>query len=154
MRWPRLQFHLSTAIVMMVVASVLLGLNLQKKRYFYFETYKTFVHVRRKEMKGIFTTDGLDVGPHGNVRIEERIRSNRIAAWRYGWPLITVDKDADWHDRYYYDSIALNVAIGIAILAAVWGVCEWVIRRCASGRRMEARSRVLLLWHPAERMNE
>jgi|SRR5579862_2975580 len=106
-RRARFQIHLSTAIVLMFVAGGLIWAN---------------VNGRRILIGGPF------IGTEQN----------------YGWPClitepftryITERRDGTWDESLpdiSYSGVAVDLAVSVAILFAVWFTCEWLIRRRAA----------------------
>ncbi|HLX62574.1 MAG TPA: hypothetical protein VKX17_14955 [Planctomycetota bacterium] len=134
-RPKRFQFHLSTAIVLMFVAGGLIWAN---------------ANGRRVDGQGVaFKNDPLEW--HDDITESEFFAQQRFQEWygdrrvERGWPInamqtgeqVYIDRDGR---REKMVPIALpsvwrtaliiaNALIALAILFAVWFLCEWVIRR-------------------------
>jgi|SRR5579862_107822 len=108
-RRGRFQIHLSTAIVMMFVAGGLIWANVTKQ-------------------------------PSRVTRWSELEKTDPMYLDAYGWPCVvkaivifeTSDGELDWYPMPLGWSIAIDVAVALLILFAVWSVCEWLIRRRAA----------------------
>ncbi len=122
-RRKRFQIHLSTAIVLMFVAGGLIWLNCLPTRGF---------GVRLQPWA---FTDGMDEadGPYISW------------SFRHGWPQSavwtgkTMDKTNRWLNRkednrilWFFKPVAIDCLVAVAILFAVWFLCEWLIRRRAA----------------------
>src|SRR5205814_2111743 len=100
MKLPRLQFHLSTCIMLMFVAGLLLELNvlprLEHRTHAYRETYGPW-------------------GPPWGREYNEVLQ---------GWPVNFLD-----FQTIHITYIVVNIVAALAILAATAFACEWAIRR-------------------------
>jgi len=116
----RFQIHLSTAVVMMFVAGGIIWAN--------------FTNTPR------FSTDGSrDDSKHFNIG-EWQYSINQ----RFGWPMTAVERgyisEAMYKNRNFSDDAyevlrlmaALDALVALILLALVWFLCEWLIRRRAA----------------------
>jgi hypothetical protein len=107
------QFHLSTAIILSIVAAVILFLNIRMRQ-----------------------TDELFEHDNGGSSIEDR------CGWPFAiyrtipeWLIQAEEADgqSEWSqhikDNWSYSAIAANLLVGTTILFVVLVSCEWLIRR-------------------------
>ncbi|HLX61853.1 MAG TPA: hypothetical protein VKX17_11270 [Planctomycetota bacterium] len=139
-RRARFQIHLSTAIVMMFVAGGLLQLNLRERVELREEIGKlrpdgTFFYFYEMDLvRGWplnFCTDDVSRGGLMNmtfVKLAQKQREfiNRRDSWRLADSLFI---------SWYQVNVAVDSAIALAILFAVWFILEWLIRRRSSTRK-------------------
>src|SRR5579862_22503 len=122
-RGARFQIHLSTAIVLMFVAGALIWANVNEREY-------------------VFETDDAEF-----YRVGDVIYWFEIQHAEHGWPFYavqrrikfpalkndkTVDRGEVVPSIWRTGPIIYNALIALAILDAVWFLCEWQIRRRAA----------------------
>ena len=103
MKLPRPQLHLSTCIVLMFVAGGVMWANAVP-----------------------IAIDFTSIDPNG--------LDNPAFTHEYGWPTTCCMGFPEhfWPIHYWhYGYLAINIAVALALLAAVAFVCEWIIRRRA-----------------------
>jgi|SRR5579862_2296630 len=143
-RRARFQIHLSTAIVMMFVAGGLIWAN---------------VNGRRVECWGIAWTGPASAVPidgEGMTDFDFIAAKHRYAFWagnrlnEHGWPFDSVlsgtsmyiDRSGEFlripepvYAVWRTTPLIYNALIALAILFAVWFLCEWLIRRRSSRKK-------------------
>jgi hypothetical protein len=124
-RW--FQIHLSTAVVMMLLASVFLFLNVRNRP----------PEMSPEEGETVRDFPGFiyvpDWGPD-----EQR-----------GWPLVFLKQDGKWFLRPYWKigALSLNVGFGVVVLTFVSSVIEFLIRRRTTQGMSEPPKRRFLQIH-------
>lgn len=128
-RRKRFQMHLSTAVVLMFVAGLLIRANVRERNPFEPGIFES--------IKGVMSLDE-PLEMYANPAKSP----NPFIGWErgFGWPKVAYYLP----DRYFrismslklqpefqvnYELAAIDVACAVLILAAVWLTCEWRIRR-------------------------
>ena len=111
-RW--FQFHLATAMLLMLVAGVLVWVNMRV----------------RPVSDDIFLYLAYSKSPR--IIIDDRPMRNE--AGEHGWPWTGYRWFKAYHNFFefsmiYKSSICLNIIFGVGSLLAIAVICEWLIRR-------------------------
>lgn len=106
----RFQFHLSTAVVMMLAAGVLLGLNMQRWPH------------NVEGLAGI-AYDGAELFDNGWPFVAR-------AHCDFKGKLFGVMGGDVW-DQWHYAGLASDILVALSIIIAVGVLCEWLVRRRA-----------------------
>ena len=112
-RW--LQIHLSTAIAMMLVASVLVWANVYEQR-----------SIRYNIMKAISEHEQKKKSVNSKV-LKESVDS--FPAF-LGWPFVGLEiRGSKGSQNWRYGSVLANLIVAIVLIATTAIACEWFIRR-------------------------
>ena len=103
-RRKRFQIHLSTAMVMMLVAGALIWANI---------TARLGLVEGKKGREWFVVSYGWPLGA-----------VHRVAFW--------YEDNEEYPPRIWVPGVVVDIAVALAILFAVWFFCEWLIRRRAT----------------------
>jgi hypothetical protein len=111
----RFQIHLSTAIVMMFVAGILLWAN-----------------VREYDVKPMDSPMRMWYGDEPQKLYQ--VRDEAFVDKKWGWPLEFLHHRffAETEYRFMYWCAGIDFYFAACVLLAVWFLCEWLIRHRAA----------------------
>lgn len=133
-RPKRLQMHLSTAVVMMFVAGILIWANSRRIE----DTFESYIEAPY-DFKDVPTNEVV-------INFQKAGRNSMITGLSrrsFGWPVLTAKKyqnlrielksvtdlSTPYPTKYFKDGIVIDICVALGILFAVWFVSEWWISR-------------------------
>jgi hypothetical protein len=120
-RRKRFQVHLSTAVVLMFAAGLLMSVNMMER-----VELKLFSNGTTGVVNGLYRTTGWPFA--AREKLIELI----------GLPPNVMVCGNIFFEKWSSTAIELNAMVALAILFALWFVCEWWVRRRERGRERTA----------------
>jgi len=132
-RRKRFQIHLSTAIVMMIVAGVLIWANVAPRQFDDSRTFNNYERITAGDITGFFyypsvwTTEcGWPTTMSTKHTVLHSVKTPEFQEISVNSPRGILES-REWHL-----GTIINTVVALFILFLIWFACEWLIRRRAA----------------------